>query len=188
MTVARTSPGALLSREDAVLLIIDVQDRLLPHVVDGEMVVKNIVKLVRFSRILGLPVILIEQRKLGETVNDIHRELPGVEPITKTQFGCFECEDFVAALEGLQRTSLVLTGIEAHICVTQTALGALPGYTVHVVSDAVGSRAADNREVAIRRMMQSGVTITSTEMLIYELLGDADTEEFSAVLELVKET
>ena len=137
MTVGHASAGALLRRQDAVLVIIDVQNKLLPHVVEGQKVVKNIVKIVPFFRLLELPVILTEQRKLGDTVNDIQRELPGVEPITKTQFGCFRCQEFVAALAALQKNSVVLTGIEAHICVTQTALAALPCYTVHIVSEAI---------------------------------------------------
>ena len=89
----------------------------------------------------------------------IQRELPGVEPITKTQFGCFRCPEFVVALAALQKNFVVLTGIEAHICVMQTALGALPRHGVHAVTDAMSSRSADDWEVAVKRMMQSGVTI-----------------------------
>lgn len=187
MTVRHIPPEELLRREDAVLVVIDVQERLLPHIAEGQKLVKNIIKLIRFFHILELPIILTEQRKLGETVAEIRTELPDVEPITKTDFGCFGCEDFSAALDRIGRSALVLTGIEAHICVMQTALGALPRYGVHAVTDAMSSRSADDWEVAVRRMMQSGVTITSTEMLIYELLQRAGTEEFKAVLELVKE-
>ena len=186
--VRHAPTGVLVRREDAVLVVIDVQERLLPHIAEGQGVVENIVRLARFARIIGLPVIITEQRKLGDTVDEIRAELPDIEPITKIEFSCLGCEEFLGALASLSRSTLLLTGIEAHICVTQTALEALPRYDVHAVADAVASRSVRNWEVAIKRMLQSGVTITSTEMLIFELLRRADTEEFGAALELVKET
>ena len=185
-TALQVESGALLRREDAALLVIDVQERLLPVIAEGQGVVDNIVKLVRFSRIVGLPVILTEQLKLGETVEEIRAELPDLQPITKVEFSCLACEDFVEALSHLGRKTLILTGIEAHICVAQTALEALPDYEVHAVSDAMSSRSTHNREVALQRMRLAGVTVTSTEMLIFELLRRAATEEFRAALELVK--
>ena len=180
--------GVLVRREDAVLVVIDVQERLLPHIAEGQGVVENIARLARFARIIELPVIITEQRKLGDTVDEIRAELPDISPITKTEFSCLGCEELLGALARLNRGTLLLTGIEAHICVTQTALEALPRYGVHAVTDAMASRSVRNWEVAIKRMLQSGVTITSTEMLIFELLRRADTEEFRAALELVKET
>lgn len=182
------APGAkLLRREDVVLAVIDVQERLLPAVADGDRVVANIVKLLRFAQIIDLPVILTEQQKLGATVEPIRAEIPGVEPISKMEFGCFACAGFAEAVEALGRSALVLAGIEAHICVAQTALAAIPDYAVHVVSDAISSRSPDDRDAALKRMMQSGATITSTEMVMYELLGRAGTDEFRAVLKLVKD-
>lgn len=179
--------SSLLLRDDAVLLVIDVQERLLPTIANGDAVVANIVKLLRFAQIIELPVILTEQQKLGPTVAPIRSEIPGVEPISKIEFGCFDCPDFRGALHASERDTLVLSGIEAHICVAQTALAAIPEYGVHVVSDAVSSRSLDDRKVALKRMLQAGVTITSTEMLMYELLGRAGTDEFRAVLKLVKD-
>jgi len=116
----------------------------------------------------------------------VRAELPGITPIQKADFGCFGCAEFVEALEGLGRRTLVLTGIEAHICVLQTALGALPDYAVYVVADATSSRTPENRDLALQRMLQAGVTITSTEMVMYEVLRRAGTDEFRAVLQLVK--
>jgi isochorismate hydrolase len=179
--------NGLLRREDAVLLVIDVQERLLPAIANGEAVVANIVKLLRFAQIIELPVILTEQQKLGATVEAVRAEIPGVEPISKMEFGCFACSDFEEAVRGSGRNTLVLSGIEAHICVAQTALGAVPEYGVHVLSDAISSRSLDDKKVALKRMLQAGVTITSTEMLMYELLGQAGTDEFRAVLKLVKD-
>ncbi len=177
----------LLEREDAVLVVIDVQERLLPAVANGDVVVANIVKLLRFAQIIELPVILTEQQKLGATVEPVRAEIPGVEPISKIEFGCFACPEFGEALQASGRNTLVLSGIEAHICVAQTALTAIPEYGVHVVSDAISSRSIDDKKVALKRMLQRGVTITSTEMLMYELLGRAGTDEFRAVLKLVKD-
>ena len=159
----------------------------MPHI-DGEgEVIANLAKLGQFAAIIGLPAIVTEQVKLGPTVPEVAWHLKGVQPITKSHFGCFGCEEFVQALSALGRSTLVLTGIEAHICVAQTALQALDRYTVQVVSDAVGSRKPADRQVALDRMRQAGAIITSTEMLMYELLARAGTDEFRQVLELVKD-
>ena len=179
--------GHLLQREDVVLAVIDVQERLLPAIPNKESVLANIVKLLRFAQIIDLPVILTEQQKLGPTVEPVRAEIPGLEPIGKIDFSCFACPDFVQALQASGRNTLVLSGIEAHICIAQTALAAVLDYSVHVVSDAIASRSPEDREAALSRMMQSGVTITTTEMVMYELLGRAGTDEFRAVLKLVKE-
>jgi len=187
MPELKCNPGSLLRREEVALVVIDVQDRLLPTIAEGDRVVANIVKLVRFFRLLNLPTIVTEQVKLGTTVPEIRAELPDVEPVVKSDFSCFGCEDFAETLRGLGRNALALTGIESHICVAQTALRALPEYSVHVVSDAISSRSPQNVAVAVKRMLQAGATITSTEMLIYELLQRAGTDEFRAALKLVKE-
>ena len=186
MSAPIQSARRLIQRKDAVLVVIDVQERLLPHITGGEAIVANIAKLAQFARIIGLPVVVTEQVKLGGTIPGIAQHLPDVEPITKAEFGCLGCEGFTRALSTLGRSTLILVGIEAHICVGQTALQALEGYTVHVVSDAVGSRSPDNRQVALERMRQAGAVITSTEMVMYELLARAGTDEFRAVLPLVK--
>jgi nicotinamidase-related amidase len=107
-------------------------------------------------------------------------------PVSKRVFNCFFCGSFAEKIDQLQRRTLILSGIEAHICVTQTALWANPQFRVQVVSDAISSRAPENVSVAIERMRSSGVTITSTEMVIYELLQTAGTDEFKAMLPYVK--
>ena len=186
MPTTAEANSRLVHRDDAILLVIDVQERLLPHIAGGEALVANIAKLVQFARIIGLPVVVTEQVRLGPTVAGIAQHLADVEPITKAEFGCLGCEGFTERLTVLGRNTLILTGIEAHICVAQTALQALDHYTVHVVRDAVGSRCRANRRVALDRMREAGVVITSTEMVMYELLARAGTDEFRAVLPLVK--
>ncbi len=175
-----------IRREDAALLVIDVQDRLLPHIHQAERVVTNVVKLIRFARITGLPVLWAEQEKLGATAEPIRAELGGMTPVAKADFGCLGCGAFREGLEALGRKTLILCGIEAHICVARTALQALPRYGVHVVADAVSSRTPENRQIALDRLTLAGAVVTSTEMLFYEILERAGTDEFRAVLPLVK--
>jgi nicotinamidase-related amidase len=177
---------SMADRSDCVLAVVDVQERLLPHIHGGGRVVEAIVKLARFARIVGIPILWAEQEKLGATAALIRAELEGLEPVGKDSFGCLGSGDFRDRLEALGRSTLVLCGVEAHICVAQTALQALSKYRVHVVADAVGSRAPENRVLALDRLRQSGATVTCTEMFFYEVLRRAGTDEFRAVLPLVK--
>lgn len=186
MNDRHASPSPLLRGADALLVVIDMQERLLPVIAEKERLIENTLKLVTFARIIGLPIILTEQQNLGETIPEIRAKLKGVEPITKLEFDCFASPVFVERVRQLNKNTLIIAGIEAHICVAQTALHALVHYTVHVVSDAVSSRSPHNREVALDRMRQHGVTITSTEMVIYELLGKAGTDQFREALKLIK--
>jgi isochorismate hydrolase len=175
-----------LGRADALLVVIDMQERLLPVIADRERIVENALKLVKFSRIVGLPVIVTEQQNLGETIAELRAELKDIEPILKWEFDCFESRAFTDRLGPLERKNLIIIGIEAHICVAQTALHALSHHKAHVVSDAVSSRSAHNWEVALQRLRHAGVIVTSTEMVIYELLGRAGSTEFREALKLVK--
>ncbi len=178
--------SGLLSADDALLVVIDLQERLLPAIADKEKVVENARRLVKFARVVGLPIILTEQQNLGETIAELREELKDIEPAIKLEFDCFESGVFIDRLEQLKRNTLIIIGIEAHICVAQTALHAVSHYKVQVVSDAISSRSSHNCEVALQRMRQSGVIVTSTEMAIYELLGRAGTAEFREALILVK--
>jgi nicotinamidase-related amidase len=176
----------LISREDSLLVVIDVQERLLPVVTGRTRVLDNALRLVRFAGIIGLPVVVTEQDKLGQTVPELRDALQEYRPIPKLTFDCFGTELFRNSLESLKRPILIFAGIEAHICVLQTVLTALERFTVHVVSDAVSSRTSHNWGIALDRMRQHGAVITSTETVIYELLKKAGTEEFKAALKLVK--
>lgn len=178
--------GLLIEPRDTVLAVIDVQEKLLPHIHGRERIVENIVRLVRFAQILEIPVLAAEQGKLGPLVEPIREALGAVVPFPKLEFGALGCKAFADALKGLGRGTLLVTGIEAHICVAQTALQALPTYGVHVVADAVGSRDPANREVALGRLGQAGAVLTSTEMAMYELLKEAGTDVFRKILPLVK--
>jgi hypothetical protein len=176
----------LIQSESSILVMIDFQERLVPAMAEKERLLENAIRLARISRILGLPALVTEQQKLGATVPELREALGTVDPVSKVEFDAFGSESFTERVKSLKRNTLILAGIEAHICVAQTALHAVPYYRVHVVADAVSSRALQNREIALRRMEQAGVVLSSTEMVIYELLGKAGTEEFREVLKLVK--
>lgn len=171
-------------------MVIDVQEKLLPAIASRERVLHNSVLLLRLADVLALPVVLTTQycRGLGPTVSEVLAAAPGVAPLDKTSFGCFGSPEFLDRLKGLGgRDQLVVAGIESHICVAQTVLGALAhGYTVHVASDAVGSRSDENRAVGLGRMERAGALVSSTEMAIYELLGRSDGSAFKKMLPLLK--
>ena len=176
----------LAEKKDCILAVVDVQEKLVPVIARAEEIIQNIIKLVKFARMLALPIVFTEQQNLGRTVEQIRSETGEVEAISKITFSCFASDEFRNYVHSLKRKTLILTGIESHICVAQTALDAPREFSVQVVADAVASRDPRNREIALDRMRAAGITITSTEMLMYELLKKAGTDEFRATLPLVK--
>jgi nicotinamidase-related amidase len=180
----------VLDPQRTALVVVDLQERLLPAIAESERILRNSVLLLRLAEILALPVLLTTQyaRGLGPTVPPVLEAAPGVTPLDKVSFGCFGNAEFLerlAALDG--RHQLVVAGIESHICVAQTVLGALErGYAVHVASDATGSRTAENRGIGLDRMSRAGAVISSTEMAVYELLGRSDGAAFKKMLPLLK--
>ena len=184
-----------LQPERSALVVIDVQEKLLPAIFNRDLLVRNAQLLVRLAGVLDLPVLVSTQyaKGLGQTVANLAgplSELPSPpRTLDKTEFGCFGNPLFCAATRALpgKRTTLLLCGMEAHICVLQTALGALnQGYIVHVAADAIGSRTEQNWSLGIERMRTAGVVISSTEMMIYELLGGSGTAAFKKMLPHLK--
>ncbi|MCB2187981.1 MAG: isochorismatase family protein [Deltaproteobacteria bacterium] len=180
--------GRLLRREDCRLILIDLQERLTPVMFEPAALLANAARLARFAGIVGLPVLVTEQEKLGPTIPEVRGVLPaGAVTVGKVTFDSLAEPAFGRALAAGGGQTLVLAGVEAHICVAQTALAALAqGYAVHVAADAVASRVDANRQVALARLAAAGAVITSTEMFIYEILQRAGTPEFKEVLPLVK--
>jgi len=176
----------MIEKDDSVLVVIDVQKILMPVIAENRKVIDNVSKLLKFAHIINLPVVLTEQEKLGATVPQVKQEIPECTPIGKITFDAFLSDEFVEQVRKTKRNTLILTGVETHICVAQTALHALPGFKVHVVSDGVSSRTSGNWKIGLERVRQSGAVITSTEMVIYELLKRAGTDEFRQTLKLVK--
>jgi len=180
---------SLISKEAAALIIIDVQEKLFPLIFNKEKILENMLKLIKFAKIVDMPIILTEQypRGLGQTVPEIRELIPHIKPVEKMEFSCFGSEKFRLILEELNAKTLIIAGIETHICVMQTSIeGIENGYKVCVVVDATSSRKLEDKNIAIKRMMQSGVIMASTEMLIYELLKKAGTREFKEALKLIK--
>jgi nicotinamidase-related amidase len=175
-----------LHRDRAVLVVVDLQVKLLPAIAGKERVLGSGLLLIRAARELELPLVLTTQyeKGLGPTVPEVLAEAPGVRPVDKVAFGCFGSEDFLARLATFAgRDQLLVAGIESHICVAQTVLGALAkGYRVHVAADAVGARTPENREVGLRRMERAGAVLSSTEMAVYELLARSDGAAFKRLL------
>jgi nicotinamidase-related amidase len=179
----------MISRTDAVLIIIDIQGNLAQAMHDKENLFTNNVRLIQGFKVLNLPIIFTEQipQKLGQTIPQIAAELDGIKPIAKESFSCCDEINFKEILEGLNRRHIVLTGIETHVCVYQTALDLISsGYTVHLVADAVSSRTPENRQVGIDAMKSAGAHITSTEMVLFELLRTAADPKAKELFKIVK--
>lgn len=179
----------MIERNRTAFIMVDMQERLLSAMHDGAGITANVNKLVESAKILGIPLIVTEQypKGLGGTSGKV--ALPqGVIPIEKISFSCFGSDDFIERLHHLKRDTLVIFGTEAHICVLKTALDAKKaGFGAHVVADAVSSRKAQDCSAGIERMRQSGVFIATTEMVLFQLMDKAGSEEFKAVSALIKQ-
>jgi nicotinamidase-related amidase len=180
----------ILRPEDCALAVIDIQEKLLTQIFEKERVLRNAQLLIRLAEILSLPIIVSTQyeKGLGKTVDEISSMLPETKPMDKLEFGCFGNSEYCSAVGKLaNRTTLLLCGIESHICVTQTALGALnQGLNVHVAADAMSSRTELNWKLGLNRMQAAGAVLSSTEMMIYELLGRSGTPAFKEMLRHLK--
>jgi len=177
----------IIKRDDTAFVLIDIQEKFLPVIYDIQGVIDSANRLVQGALILNIPLLVTEQypKGLGRTVEGI--EFGNQEIIEKIAFDCFGCDEFVNKINHLNRKSLVIFGIEAHVCVLKTSLEALNrGYEVHLVADAVSSRTQRNRDIAIERMRQSGAFIASTEVILFQLMDRAGTDEFKAISRLVK--
>lgn len=179
-----------LAADTVALVVIDIQERLIAAIANRDDVIRNASLLLRLAEIQAIPKLVTTQYKagIGPIVPSV-AELVGESQPTfdKTEFSCLANEGAARALTELGRKRLVLTGVEAHICVYQTALACRnAGYDVTVVADAVGSRTAANHAFGLERMRDVGCQIAPVEMVIYELLGKAGTPEFKRLLPHLK--
>ncbi len=180
-----------LDPEQCSLVVVDIQERLLPPIFEKDRLIRNSQLLIRLANILHIPVLPTTQyeKGLGPVVPEIASLLPPGHVINKMEFGCFGNDEFCSAVKSLRgrRNTLLLCGMESHICVTQTALGALnQGYLLHVASDAVSSRSEWNWKIGLRRMEAAGAVISSTEMMMYELMRASGTPVFKEMLQYLK--
>src|SRR6266852_7306785 len=180
-----------LEADQCALVVVDIQEKLLPPIFQKEQLVRNSQLLIRLAGVLKIPTIATTQytKGLGNTVADIQSLLPE-QGIDKQVFSCFGSDVFCSMLKRLpgRRNTVVLCGMESHICVMQTALGALrDGYLVHVASDAISSRTEWNWKIGLERMRDAGAIISSTEMMVYELMRSSGTSEFKELLPYIKQ-
>ncbi len=180
-------PQPRLTRDNALLFICDVQTRLLPAIFESQRLERNVAMLATLARRLEIPVVVSEQNsaKIGGTVAAVAAALGDFERVEKMRFSAWP--DAQKSVENCERKTVLLCGLEAHICVSQTALDLLDnGYTIFAAYDAISSRREDNRRIGWERLMGAGAVAASTEAAIYELLGEAGTDDFRAMLDLVK--
>ena len=183
------SKYAPLKRDGCALVVIDVQEKLLPDIHDFAAVLDRAVKMVTAAHTLQVPVLFTQHYTpgLGATHEALRNLQPEFAYIEKNIFNSFEVPEFVSQLTSLKVENLVMLGTEAHICLMQSALAALEhGYGVHVVADASGSRKPANKELGLARLRQAGAIISGSEMTIYEWIGHSDSEEFRALRPLLK--
>ena len=172
------------------LALIDVQESFRPHIDGFSALAERCALMVRAEQLLGVPVVVTEQypKGLGRTAAEVRAALPeDFEPVEKTAFSSCGAQTFVSRLEAAGARQILLCGIEAHVCVNQTAHDLLAlGLQVHVLTDCVSSRTAGNRQVGLEKMMRSGALPSSTELALFELMRDARHEQFKAIQRLIK--
>ena len=183
-------PARRIEPQSSVLLIVDVQARLAPHVLGAQGVEQRCIAMAKAARALDVPVFLTEHcaEALGATLPSIVEAVPGSHVIRKRHFSAMDEAELPETLGKSARRQVLIAGMEAHVCVMQTTLGLLAaGYECWLAADAVGSRRAEDRQIAIERMRESGATVVSAEMALFEWLRHADHAAFRSVLKLVKD-
>jgi nicotinamidase-related amidase len=180
----------LIDAENSLLLVVDVQERLLPAMHESETMLRNVAILIEAARRLDIPVIATEQypQGLGPTVAALASLLPEDCTLNKIYFSGLAEPSLGKRIAETGRSHILICGAEAHVCVLQTAdeLQALTDRQVFVVADATASRTVENHRLALERLARNGVEILSTEMAVFEWLRRADTDQFRKLLALVK--
>ena len=180
---------SMFSIDNTVALLVDVQGKLARMMCDNDTLFDSLEIFIKGMKILGIPIIWMEQipSKLGPTVDEIQQLMADNSPIAKDSFSCCSEPAFMEKFDALSRNQVLVTGIETHICVFQTARDlVVKGCDVQVVSDCVSSRTQDNKAVGLQRIVQAGAQITSVEMIFFELLQRAKGEHFKQIIHLIK--
>jgi nicotinamidase-related amidase len=180
----------LIDAADSQLLVIDIQTRLVPALLDGEKLIRRASRLIQAARLLDVSLIVSEQYPagLGQSVSAIANLAAPQEIAEKQSFSCFGDKGLVARLDGNGRPRLILAGCETHVCVLQTALEALErGYRPVLAVDAVSSRFEEDRRLALRRADKAGITLATTEMILFEWMRTSAHPAFRAISSLVKD-
>lgn len=175
--------------DDSVLIVVDVQGRLARLMHESDAMIRAQSALIQACRLLEIPVVWTEQLpdKLGATVDELQEPLAGLDPFSKSSFGCMGDAGLRERIEASGRRQVLLCGIEAHVCVWQTGAALLRnGYSVHLIADATASRSVFNRDIGFRRMERAGVHMSCVEMVLFELMVDAQHPKFREVTKLLK--
>ncbi len=178
-----------LSKEDSALIIVDIQERLANAMQMKEPVINNCLHLIELSKMYQMPILLTEQypKGLGRTVGEIRTAVPAYQPFEKMTFSCCGNNGFSAEVRKHNRETVLLVGMETHVCVLQTCLDLIEeGFNVHLVKDAVCSRSKENWKAGIEFMMDAGAVITCTETALFQLMKVAGTDEFKAISKRIK--
>ncbi len=178
----------LLKNETTALLIVDFQERLLNVMRKKDLVKKDMLKLVKGIKVLGIPIYFTEQypQGLGETDEEIKAELEG-EAIQKLSFSCSGAGNLFSELKEKNISQVIVCGIESHVCVQQTALDLLAnGFQVNIPANAVSSRTKIDYKTALKRMEKHGAEITTVEAILFELLNVCTTQEFKDIAKIIK--
>jgi len=179
----------ILDKEDTVVLIVDIQERLAVVMKEKDRVVKNTQHLIELAKMLTIPIVVTEQypKGLGKTVLELQAALPYYRPVEKISFDCCGQPTFLEELKDHHKSTVILAGMETHICVLQTCIGLLKGgLKVHLVQDAVCSRTDENWKTGIEFMRNAGAVVTCTETVLFQLLKVAGTEEFKKISQRIK--
>jgi nicotinamidase-related amidase len=187
--VTGNGPMEFLERRDCVLLLVDIQKSMLDLCPEPDRISRNAAALIEVAGLFGIPVLFSVHNgpKLGGILEELTGMVRDPRILDKMEFNCFENEGIAGAIRETGRRTLLLAGIEGHVCIFHTGLGALRlGYRVHVAADAVTSRSLLNKEIGLRRLEKAGAVISSAEMMLFELLNRAGTPEFRAALPLIK--
>ncbi|MCK5281991.1 MAG: hydrolase [Nanoarchaeota archaeon] len=178
-----------INPKDSLLLIVDIQEKFRPVISGIDDIISNIAKLVRAFNLLKIPILVTEQypKGLGSTVKEISHALDKFDYVEKVCFDCFEKKEFADLIKKKNVKNIIISGIESHVCIIQTALSALEkGFDVYAVADAISSRKKIDYEIALRRMEKEGVKLVSTEMIIFQMIEDAKDENFKEISRIVK--
>jgi nicotinamidase-related amidase len=179
----------MLTTDNTALIIIDVQEKLFRVMLHKEALAENLQKIIKGAQVLEIPLLVTEQHPiaLGPTIPELKNLLPNIQPISKFSFSCGGEQKFLNKLSALNCKQLLLAGIEAHICVYQTALDLLEkGYEVQVLADCVSSRAEENKKLGLEKIKEAGGSVTSVEISLFELMRVAEGGTFKEISKIVK--
>ncbi|MFH1402750.1 MAG: hydrolase [Candidatus Altiarchaeota archaeon] len=178
-----------ISKEDSILVVVDVQEKFEAVIHEWDYMLENIIKIIRGFSAMELPIIVTEQypRGLGKTVREVSEALGEFSPVEKTCFSCMGEPEFREKLKSFGRKNIILCGIESHVCLLNTTLDAIAeGYNVHFIVDAISSRKAVDHGITVERVNQAGAFLASAEMVLFQLLKDAKSDEFKKVSRIVR--